>query len=72
MVDLPGKALTRDAKGSLRFIVYAAGWLKFMVIHGRGCCSCHMHDSDMFFNLFAKVTIAFICIESSKNTNDKY
>ena len=35
LVGLPGKAFSRDATRSRRFVVHAAGWLQSMVIHGR-------------------------------------
>ena len=35
-VGLTGRALTRDATRSLRFVVHAAGWLQYMMmLHGR-------------------------------------
>ena len=32
----PVLALARDVTRKLRFVVYAAGWLHCMVLHGRG------------------------------------
>ena len=38
-ICLPGKALARDATRRLRFVVRAAGWLHFLMLHRRTCCS---------------------------------
>ena len=35
LIGLPGKAVTRYATRRLRFVVNAAAWLHFMVLHGR-------------------------------------
>ena len=36
LVCLPGKALAWDVTRRLRFVVYVAGWLHSVVLHGRG------------------------------------
>ena len=51
LVRLPGKALIRDTTRRLRFVVHAASWLQYMVLHGRAdvvyggallhCCDRH-------------------------------